>query len=360
MARALKPVPHTFYEELTDGLRRPLRVAELVHEARGRFPDLFATRTAEGAFVAEVLSDPRSGFHLIDSMARPRAEALTRLSEFQSAGKLELGPVRVDRRGSIGQITFQNHASLNGEDDDSTRAMEIAVDLILLDDAIEVGVLRGAAAVHPKHAGRRIFGSGLNMTDLAKGRISLAGFMVERELAAINKMYRGHEGREKPWIAAVESFAIGGACQWLLVMDRVIAETDSYFSLPAATREGLIPGCAPLRLPRLVGERLARQAIQFGRPFQADSPEGRLLADEVVAPRQISAAVKRAAKELVSAGPTSLTVNRRALREAQEPLDLFRRYMSTYAADQARCLDSPQLAENLKRNWVKRERAAAT
>ena len=31
--------------------------------------------------------------------------------------------------------------------------------------------------------------------------------------------------------------------------------------------------------------------------------------------------------------------------------------MSTYAADQARCLDSPQLAENLKRNWVKRERA---
>jgi thioesterase DpgC len=31
----------------------------------------------------------------------------------------------------------------------TTRAMEIAIDLVLLDDAIEVGVLRGAPATHP-------------------------------------------------------------------------------------------------------------------------------------------------------------------------------------------------------------------
>ena len=125
---------------------------------------------------------------------------------------------------------------------------------MLLDDSIEVGVLRGAPATHPKHAGRRIFGAGINLTHLYHGKISLVEFMIERELGVVSKMYRGHDlgdpaggvledRREKPWIAAVESFAIGGACQWLLVMDRVIAEQGSYFNLPAR-KEGIIPGCA--------------------------------------------------------------------------------------------------------------------
>ena len=35
------------------------------------------------------------------------------------------------------------------------------VDLVLLDDAVQVGVLRGGVATHPKYAGRRIFGAGI-------------------------------------------------------------------------------------------------------------------------------------------------------------------------------------------------------
>ena len=66
--------------------------------------------------------------------------------------------MRVDRDGTVGVVTIQNHAFLNSEDDVSTSALEVAVDLVLLDDSIEVGVLRGAPATHPKHAGRRIFG----------------------------------------------------------------------------------------------------------------------------------------------------------------------------------------------------------
>ena len=126
--------------------------------------------------------------------------------------------------------------------------------------------------------------------------------MLERELGQVSKLYRGHDleafdsdvlehRREKPWIAAVDSFAIGGTCQWLLVMDYVIAETGSYFVLPAR-KEGIIPGCANLRLPRFVGERIARQAIFFNRSFPADSPEGLMLADEVVAAGEMEAAIR--------------------------------------------------------------------
>jgi len=161
--------------------------------------------------------------------------------------------------------------------------------------------------------------------------------------------------REKPWIAAVDSFAIGGTCQWLLVMDYVIAETDSYFALPAR-KEGIIPGCANLRLPRFVGERLAREAIFFNRTFPADSPEGLMLADEVVSPAEMDATIRHAASEVVSAGTASLSGNRLALRQVQEPLDVFRRYMANYSVQQAHCLYSPALIANLERNWNARHR----
>jgi thioesterase DpgC len=135
----------------------------------------------------------------------------------------------------------------------------------------------------------------------------------------------------------------------------VIAEAGSYFVLPAR-KEGIIPGCANLRLPRFVGERIARQAIFFNRSFPADSPEGLMLADEVVPVSEMEAAIRRAAAEVVSAGTTSLTANRLALRQVQEPLDLFRRYMSNYARQQAYCLYSPALIDNLERNWNAKNR----
>jgi thioesterase DpgC len=353
------------YEELTAVLRRSLRVAELVYAAPGlpTRAEIDEERTrlqkdkdgleiAQGDFVSAVLADERCGTHLIEAMLLPRPEAVAALEGFRRAGSADLGPMRVDRDGAVAHVTIQNDECLNAEDDESTRAMEIAIDLVLLDEEIEVGVLRGGPVSHPKHAGRRIFGAGINLTALYHGQISLVEFMLERELGAVAKMHRG----DKPWIAAVESFAIGGACQWLLVMDRVIAESGSYFNLPAR-KEGIVPGCANLRLPRFVGERMARQAIFFGRTFHADTPEGRLLADEVVPGAEIERAVERAAAELVSAGRTSLVANRRALREAQEPLDVFRRYMSVYAREQARCLYSPALIENLERNWLRQELA---
>ncbi len=373
------------YDDLTDGRRLPLRVAELVDAAGDRYPDLVPSREAmeaergrrqqdkagleidQGIFVAHVLARADIGAHLMHSMSQPRPEALDLLPTLRHGGAVDLGPTRVDRVGAIGYVTIQNHNVLNAEDDVSTRALEVAIDLVLLDDSIDVGVLRGGPATHPKYAGRRIFGSGVNLTHLYYGRISLIDFMIERELGAVSKMYRGHdlgdvsEGpledrREKPWIAAVETFAIGGACQWLLVMDRVIAGAGSYFNLPAR-KEGIIPGAANLRLPRFVGERATRQAIFFNRDFPADSAEGRLLADEVVAGDDMDGAIEAAAGELTSAGMTSLVANRRALRVAQEPLDVFRRYMSNYARDQAYCLYSPALIANLERNWDAKRRA---
>ena len=153
-------------------------------------------------------------------------------------------------------------------------------------------MLRGGVVEHPRYAGRRIFGAGLNLTHLYRGQISYLFFLV-RDLGLVHKVYRGLSRAasvEKLWIAAAETYAIGGACQLLLIVDHIIAEAGTRCTLPAR-KEGIIPGAANLRLPRFVGDRLARQAILSGREF---APEE--LADEIVAPGEMDAAIERTAR----------------------------------------------------------------
>jgi (3,5-dihydroxyphenyl)acetyl-CoA 1,2-dioxygenase len=373
------------YEELTDGFQAEVRVEELVFAGAARYPGLVPTPEEIGAerrlpqsekegaeldqaiFLSRILAHPDAGLHLLHAMLRPRREAVTRLEDFRATGKADLGLARLERRGRVGHLELSNPRFLNAEDDGATAALEIGVDLVLLDPDIDVGVLRGGVVDHPRYAGRRVFNAGINLTHLYYGQISFVNFMIARELGLLSKIYRGHwtggdfrsgleETAEKPWLAAVESFAIGGGCQLVLVMDRVIAERRSYFSLPAR-KEGIIPGNANWRLPRLLGERVARQAIMFERAFPADSAEGALLCDRLVDDgTEMTAAIEEDAARLTSSGVGAAAANRKAMRVGVEPMDAFRRYMAVYAREQAGCMYSQALVRNLEENWSARQR----
>jgi (3,5-dihydroxyphenyl)acetyl-CoA 1,2-dioxygenase len=262
-------------------------------------------------------------------------------------------------------VELRNPRHLNAEDDTTLGSTEAAVDLVLLDPEIEVGVLRGGVVDHPRYAGRRIFGAGINLTRLYRGMVAYL-FYVVRDLGYVHKIFRGLSGpehragpleetTEKLWIAAAETYAIGGACQLLHVVDHVIAERGCRLYLPAR-KEGIIPGASNLRLPRSVGDRIARQAILSGREFEAGTPDGDLLCDEVVEAGEMDAALTRRVELLTSSGLVNAAANRRALRVGQEPLDVFRAYMATYAREQAFCHFSPALVGNLERNWNAHER----
>jgi (3,5-dihydroxyphenyl)acetyl-CoA 1,2-dioxygenase len=381
--RFLRAHAEEIYAELTDDLAAPIRAGELVYRAAERYPGLTPTRErvaaererlqgdkhgveiAQGLLLAHVLASPRAGAHLVWGMLRPTDEALERLDDFRATGETDLGGTHVRREGVAGVVELRNPRHLNAEDDTTLRSTEVAVDLVLLDPDIEVGVFRGGVVDHPRYAGRRIFGAGINLTRLYRGLIPFLFFLV-RDLGYVNKLYRGHsapehrpgaveETTEKPWIAVAETYAIGGACQLLHVMDHVIAERGCRLYLPAR-KEGIIPGASPLRLARSVGDRLARQAILSGREFEAGTPEGDLMCDEVVEPGATDDALARRIELLTSSGVVNAAANRRAMRVGQEPLDLFRTYMATYARDQAFCHFSPALIRNLERHWDARNR----
>lgn len=103
------------YDELTDRRTRPLRLAPLCEAAASAFPGLVPTegqlaaergaRQADkegreidqGLFLSRVLGSPTAGPHLIEAMRRPTRRALDLLPEFARTGRLDLGPVRLER-----------------------------------------------------------------------------------------------------------------------------------------------------------------------------------------------------------------------------------------------------------------------
>jgi (3,5-dihydroxyphenyl)acetyl-CoA 1,2-dioxygenase len=347
------------YQALTGGMARGIRLPELVYLAADLFPGLVPTREQmdveqgfvqaskegreidQGIFCGAVLRSPRSGRHLVEAMLRPTPRALDLLDGFLRTGRAELETVLVERRGPAAHVEFRNTARLNSEDNRLVADLDTAVDLALLDDRVRVGVLRGGAVDHPKYLGRRVFSAGVNLADLCDGTISFVEFLLGRELGYVNKMLRGlltapdartgGECVQKPWISAVDTFAIGGGMQLLLVMDRVIAEEGAYFSLPAA-EEGIVPGLGNLRLTRLTGARLARQVILGGRRIAATDPEAGLLCDEVVPAAGMDAAIDRSVAELAA---PAVAANRQMLTLAEEPLDRFREYLAEFAVVQA-------------------------
>jgi thioesterase DpgC len=138
-------------------------------------------------------------------------------------------------------------------------------------------------------------------------------------------------------------------------MDYVLAERHAFMTLPAR-KEGIIPGAANLRLPRFVGDRIARQAIMAERRLECASPEGRLICDEIVGDGDMDQAIERVVDQLTGSGVVSAAANRRAFRIAQEPLHLFRNYFALYALEQAYCHFSPALIANLENNWSAKSR----
>ena len=374
------------YDELTGSQTRLLRVEDLAASAAQVFtglvpaPASIARESActqrdkdgheidQGLLFAHILANEAAGMHLCHAMLLPHPDSQALADEFKKSGRVDLNNVFVEREGRAAIINLNNQKYLNAEDESTVDAQELAVDICLLDEASEIGVLRGARMESGKYQGRRVFCTGINLTHLYHGKVSYLWYL-KREMGWLSKVFRGlaepghspdeilGRTREKMWLSAVDAFAIGGGCQYMLALDVNIAASDAYMTLPAR-KEGIVPGASNLRLPRFVGDRIARQAVMMELRIECDSPEGRMICDRIVAPGTLEVAVKEIVESITRSGMVSAASNRRAFRVAHEPLDLFRRYMAVYAREQAYCHFSPALISNLEKFWSADKRKA--
>ena len=358
------------YSRLTMNQTRFLKVEDLVYEAakivHGLTPsrseveadsllaktDKEGTEYDQGIFLSHVLANESAGLHLCQAMLLPRPDSMEKKAYLEKHSHMDLGLASVETTGNVSWVTMQNPQFLNAEDDFTVDAVEAAVDLALLDDRSTVVVLRGGYNDHSKYKGRRTFCSGLNVSHLEQGKISYLWY-VKREMGFINKMFRGLAYNdcpadevlgvtlEKPWIAQVDTFAVGGGFQYLLAMDYVVAGSDVFMTLPASEL-GFIPGAGSLRLPRYADVRMARELILMGGRLQSSSPEAKIICDQVVEPDQVEKAIFEAIEKILRKGYLVNVSNRRAFRISQEPLNLFRQYMSILTRDVAYGLFAPE------------------
>ncbi len=369
----------TIYRRLTDNLAKFKRVEQLVRDAATITPGLVPSEGQlaqqnglkqqqkegfeidQGLFLSHVLGHPVCGMHLCHAMLLPRPESFEQARHFAERGKLEFEGATLERHGKAAFVTMRHPRFLNSEDESTVDGLETAIDIATLDRASDIAVLRGGTVEHAKYRGRRLFSAGINLTHLYHGKISYVWY-IKRDMGLVNKLFRGVARAdvspdeltggsiEKPWIGVIDGFAIGGGCQLVLALDYVLAADDAYLTLPAR-KEGIIPGAANLRMWRFTGDRIARQAILYGRRLDCDSAEGRLVCDEIAPASALESALETVIDNFTSSGVVSAAGNRRAIRVSQEPLDTFRRYMAVYAREQAYCHFSPALIDNLERNW---------
>ena len=369
----------TVYKTVTDQLTQFIRLEELLYAVNDLVPGLTASRATiakerefiqsqkdgheinQGIFLSHVLAIEECGLHLCHSTLLPNPRTQEYKEQYFSTGLLELEGVSLQRIDKTSYLYFQNGQYLHAEDDHTLANTEIAADIAILDPKTTIVVMRGGLIEGGKYAGSRTFCSGINLTRLYNGKIPYLWYL-ERDMGIVNKIYRGvaspdhspneilGQTTEKLWIAAVDKFAIGGGCQYLLVTDINIAGTDAYMTLPAR-KEGIIPGVANMRLPRFVGDRVARQAIMMERRLDCNTPEGRMICDYVVDPEKMDETISKTIESISASGVVSASGNRKAFRVDQEPLDRFRKYMAVYAKEQAYCHFSAALIGNLEKNW---------
>jgi thioesterase DpgC len=355
------------YDKLTDGMRVSKRISELAFDAADVCPGLVPTRNQideertvvqkwkegreidQGLLFHSWLGIPRVALHLMHAMLMPTKRAIDLLARFEANGEIDMETLNLSRHQHAGFITFQNTACLNAEDDQLVEDLETAVDLVLLSSSVSVGVMRGGTMTHPRYKGSRVFSAGINLKHLNGGKISFVEFLLRREFGFISKLLRGirpmHAAAsdngpflewQKPWLAVVDTFAIGGGAQLLLAFDRVLAAEGSYVALPAA-QEGIVPGFSNLRLTRAVGARVARQIILFGRKLWAGEEDAGFIIDEVVGVDRMEDTIARTIAELSA---PAVVANRHMLNLSEEPIETAIRYAADFALIQANRLYS--------------------
>ena len=369
------------YREITADLKKFIRVEELCSKANAVVENLLPSfeemenenklylkdkeglEIQQGIFLSALLKNKVEGLHLCKSMLLPTKMAEESKNEFEKNGKVHFDGASVESFEDYDLVTLKNSEFLNAEDNRTLLPLEAAIDLAISSKKNNICVLRGDKVKHPKYKNKNIFGSGINLTHLYEGKIPFLWY-ITRDMGAVNKVLRGHSiinfgledslfpHKNKIWFAGLETFAIGGGCQYLLVMDHIIADINSYMTLPAR-KEGIIPGAANLRLWRFIGNRAARQAIQHGLKIESNSANGKYMCDELIDINNMDKVINQRVKEFKNSGVVGASFNKRALVLGEESINQFREYMSIYCHDQAYCHFSKDLINNLEKYWHK-------
>ncbi len=201
----------------------------------------------------------------------------------------------------IATVTFNRPKALNALNAELLAEFGQALAEIDADEAIRVLVLTGS--------GDKAFVAGADITELATFNALQGKQFARTGQTVISRI----QELSIPAIAAVNGYALGGGMEIALACDFIYAAENAMFGLPEITL-GIIPGFGGTqRLPRLIGQNMAKEMIFTGKMIPAQEALRLGIANRVCPPDQLLPEVLKTAGQIASRGKVALRAAKQAV-----------------------------------------------
>jgi len=246
-----------------------------------------------------------------------------------------------ETKGAVATITINRPKAMNALNPQVIEELAQAIAIIRGDDQVKCVVITGS--------GDKAFVAGADIAAMAEmtalqGRaFSLRGqevlFMLEQ--------------LDRPVIAAVNGFALGGGTELAMACDFIYAAENAKFGQPEINL-GIIPGFGGTqRLGRLVGKGQAKELCMTGAVVGAQEAKEMGLVNKVFPVDQLMAAVEKTAQALASKGRVSMRAVKNLINAGYDlPLE---RAIPMEAESFATCFASPDQKEGMTAFLEKRK-----
>jgi 3-hydroxypropionyl-coenzyme A dehydratase len=166
--------------------------------------------------------------------------------------------IQVEPQEDVAIIRINRPEALNAMNTDVISDLSRAIDIVGVDDGIKVVIITGV--------GDRSFCAGADISYM----VDIDPMTAERYASSAQSVLNKIEKLEKPVIAAVNGFALGGGCELAMVCDLRIASSNAKMGQPEVTI-GIPPGWGGTqRLMRIVGPAKAKELVFTGKMITAD------------------------------------------------------------------------------------------
>jgi enoyl-CoA hydratase len=219
---------------------------------------------------------------------------------------LEFKYIIYEKSEGIATITINRPEALNAFSAEVVSEILQAIEDVKADESVRVVVLTGA--------GEKAFSAGADIKAM-KGMNALKA----RELSQMGeRLCNALENLEKPVIAAINGYALGGGLEVAMACDIRIASENARMG-QTEINIGLIPGWGGTqRLTRLIGATKAKELIFTGKMIDARTAEQLGLVNMVVPQDKFRETVRQFALELAQKAPVALKVAKALINKGAE------------------------------------------
>lgn len=210
-------------------------------------------------------------------------------------------PVRYETRKHVAILTLNRPQALNAVNSALSHALGAALERAIVDDEVRVVVVTGAG---------RAFCAGADLKELARGNTVHDSEHPEWDFAGFVRHWC-----DKPTIAAVNGFAMGGGTELALACDLVVAGEDVSFGLPEVKRGLFAAAGGAVRLQRQIPLKIALQVALTGDPMSAPEALRWGLVNAVTPPGEALEHALELAERISANAPLSVQATKRVMHE---------------------------------------------